>query len=325
MKTVDIHSHLLNEKVKFNRFYDKLAISFFGKKFGICSEALIENPYKEYVRTITDNTRKSKNIDKIVLFGVDDRVNDLGETIHSDITVCASNKALLDVYNENKDIIIPFFSINPMRPDALDLIEKYHKLGFKGAKFLQNYWGVDTREERYYPYFDKLAELDIPLIVHIGSESSVNSFKECEGLNMLDVPLKAGVTVIAAHMALSYDPFHIIKALSKNPKNFNDDYFKLLKMLEDYPNLYADISAILTPVRAKVLPHLKKQKQVHHKLLFGTDFPVPFLDILNTHDLPFKRRFDISKIKNPGDRYISTLLEYFPEDNPIWTNFSKVL
>lgn len=325
MKTVDIHSHLLNSEVKFNRLYDRLALKFFGKKFGIDAESLIENPYKEYVRTITSNTRESKHIEKIVLFGVDERVDDEGNTTHRDITVCASNEDLLEVYNENEDVIVPFFSVNPMRPDAIELVEKYHSLGFKGAKFLQNYWGVDTKEERYLPYFEKLAQLNIPLIVHIGSETSVHSFKSCEGIDMLEAPLKAGVTVIAAHMALSYEPLGILKALSRNPKYFNEDYFTLLAMLEKHDNLYADISAILTPVRAKVLPHLSKQTQIHDKLLFGTDFPVPFLDVFNTHDLPLKKRFKISKIKNPGDRYIATLLEYFPKENPVWTNHEKLL
>lgn len=325
MKTVDIHSHLLNSEVKFDRLYDKIAINFFGKKFGIDGDALIDNPYKEFVRTITDNTKNSNYMDKIVLFGVDERVDDKGNTTHRDITVCASNEDTLKVYKEHPDVIIPFFSINPKRPDALELIEKYHVLGFKGAKFLQNYWGVDTGEERYRPYFEKLAELDIPLIVHIGSESSIHSFKECESIEMLNHPLECGVKVIAAHMALSYEPLHIFKALSKKPKNFNDDYFTLLEMLEKHDNLYADISAILTPVRAKVLPHLREQIQVHHKLLFGTDFPVPFLDVFNTHDLPWKKRFEIAKIKNPSDRYIATLLEYFDENHPVWSNYKKVL
>jgi len=108
-----------------------------------------------------------------------------------------------------------------MRPDAIELIEKYHALGFKGAKFLQNYWGVDTKNEKYNQYFDKLAELNIPLIIHIGSESSVHSFENCEGIDMLENPLKRGVTVIAAHMALSYEPKRIIKAFSKFPSSFS--------------------------------------------------------------------------------------------------------
>jgi len=111
MKTIDIHIHLLNSNVKFDRFYDKFVIFFFKNKFGINSKELIKNPYSEYIRIITENTKESKYIEKIVLFGVDDRVNEKGETIHSDITVCASNEDLLKVYSKYKDKNIPFFQL----------------------------------------------------------------------------------------------------------------------------------------------------------------------------------------------------------------------
>lgn len=325
LNTVDIHTHLLNSDVKFDRFYDKLALKFFSKSMGMDASKMQEAPYETYVQTIINNTKKSKHIDRLVLFGVDERVDDFGNTIHKDITVCASNDDLLKVYQEYPNEIIPFFSINPKRPDALELIDKYYALGFKGAKFLQNYWGVDTNEKRYEEYFKKLAKLDLPLIVHIGSESSVHSFKECETLDMLNAPLKFGVKTIAAHMALSYSPWNLFKAFSKNPNNFNDEYHKLLKMLETHENLYADISALLTPVRAKVLPHLSKQTQIHNKLLYGTDFPVPFTTLMNSFDLPIKKRFELSKIKNPFDRYASIILEYFKEDNPIYSNYKKLI
>lgn len=325
MQTIDIHTHLLSSEVKFDRFYDKLAIRFFAKKFGMEPKALMENPYEAYVEGLTNNARNSKYIKKMVLFGVDDRVDDDGNSIHKDITVCATNENLLAVYEKHKDVVIPFFSINPKRPDALELIDKYVALGFKGAKFLQNYWNVDTREERYRPYFEKLASLDLPLIVHVGNESSIHSYKACEAIEMLDAPLKAGVTVIAAHMALSYDSFGLRKMFSKNPKYFNEEYFILLNMLKIYDNLYADISALLTPIRAKALRHLSSQYEVHDKLLFGTDFPVPFTTVLNSYDLPYKKRFVLAKEKNPYDRYIKVILEYFNASNPIYTNYQKIL
>ena len=325
MKTVDIHLHLLSSEVKFDRLFDKLALYFFGKKMGLTAKELIENPYDTYVQNLVDGIRSSEHITKTVIFGVDARVDERGDELHRDLTVCASNDDVLKVYQENPDIIIPFFSINPMRPDALDLIDKYHELGFKGAKFLQNYWGVDTREERYRPYFEKLKAKDIPLIVHIGSESSVHSHKECETLDMLDHPLEVGVTTIAAHMALSYEPHRIFKALSKKPKNFNPEYHQLLEMLEKHEHLYADISAILTPQRAKVLPHLSQQTQIHHKLLYGTDFPVPFTTIFNTYDIPWSRRFALNKITNPFDRYAKSMLEYFPKESAVYGNWERVL
>ena len=325
MKTVDIHTHLLSSDVVFDRFYDKLALRFVGKKFGLDAKELARDPYMAYVRALTDGVRNSEHVDKIVLFGVDDRVDDAGRTLHKDATVCATNEDLLAVYEAHPDVVVPFFSINPMRPDALELIDRYVAHGFKGAKFLQNYWGVDTREARYRPYFDKLAELGLPLIVHVGSESSVHSFRECESIAMLDQPLEAGVNVICAHMALSYEPRRIVKALSKNPRHFNGEYFTLLEMLKRHDNLYADISALLTPVRAKVLRHLSAQHHIHDKLLFGTDFPVPFSMRLNSYDLPWRVRSRLSKVKNPFDRYAKAMLEYFGPENPVYTNYEKVL
>jgi len=322
---LDFHAHLLNKDVKFDRFYDKLAIKFFASRLGMDPKELIKNPYKAYTEGLIKNLKNSKYVKKSVLFGVDARVDDKGTTLHKDITVCATNDDMFELYINNKDVIVPFFSINPLRPDALDLIDKYCELGFKGAKFLQNYWNVDTTSERFIPYFEKLKEKNLPLIIHIGSESSVHSYKKCESIDMLNLPLEVGVTTIAAHMALSYTPLGIFKALSKNPKNFNKEYFTLLQKLETYDNLYADISAILTPVRAKVLRDLSTQNQIHQKLLFGTDFPVPYTVVLNSHDLPFKKRFELSKIENTYDRYTSVILEYFEESNPLFTNYQKIL
>ncbi len=326
MQTVDMHVHLLSSEVRFNRFYDRAALRVLGKKMGIDTKRLFLEPYQAYVDALIHNIHSSKHLARSVLFGVDARVDDRGKVLHKDQTVCATNEDVLGVYRAHPDIIIPFFSINPMRPDALDMIDRYHELGFKGAKFLQNYWGVDTNEERYRAYFEKLKAKNIPLIIHIGSESSVRSIKHCESIDMLQQPLEIGVNVIAAHMALSYSPLKIHKALLSHPKHYNSEYFRLIEMLQRYDNLYADISALLTPVRAKVLRHLSHQHhQIHEKLLFATDFPVPFTTVLNSYDLPYKKRFSLSKINNPFDRYIGAILEYFPKDNPLYNNYKKVL
>lgn len=325
MQTVDIHVHLLSSKVRFDRLYDKIAIKLFGKKLGLEYEKAKLDPYQAYIDALTNSIRDSKHISKVALFGVDSKINHYGDELHRDATVCATNEDLLDIYNKNKDIIIPFFSINPNREDALDLIDKYSELGFKGAKFLQNYWGVDTGDKKYSKYFQKLSDKEIPLIVHIGSESSVHSVKSCECISMLDAPLYHGVSTIAAHMALSYSWHKPVKTFSKNPKHFSQDYFDLIDMLTKHENLYADISALLTPVRAKVLPHLSKCEQIHHKLLFGTDYPVPFSAIFTSYDLPFSKRFEIEKEENPFDRYAKAILEYFPTKHSIYDNYKKLL
>lgn len=325
MQTIDIHTHLLSSEVSFDRLYDKVAINLFAKKFGLDMDELKQNPYKAYINALTKNVRASLHVEKIALFGVDAKVDKSGKTLHRDKTVCASNDDVLSVYEKNRDIIIPFFSINPNRPDALDLVDYYYERGFKGAKFLQNYWGVDTRNKTYRPYFEKLKSLNLPLIIHVGSESSVHSYKEYEGLDMLYQPLEIGINTICAHMALGYESKTILRSLSKKTRNFNHEYFALLELLKTHKNLYADVSALLTPVRAKVLRHLSRQNEVHKKLLYGSDFPVPYSTIYNTYDLDLKKRISLHVEKNPFERYAKAMLEYFDEDNPLWSNYEKVL
>ncbi|MCK5854446.1 MAG: hypothetical protein KAG56_04440 [Sulfurovaceae bacterium] len=60
-------------------------------------------------------------------------------------------------------------------------------------------------------------------------------------------------------------------------------------------------------------------------MMRGVDFPVPFTSVLNSYDLPYKKRFEISKVMNPFDRYALMILEYFDKDNPIYSNYEKIL
>ncbi len=327
MKTVDIHTHLLNPNVRFDRLFDKVTIRFFAKGLGVDPKALQAKPYTAYVEAMAHSIRESKYLEKVCVFGVDSRLDERGREIDRDKTVCAMTEDVLEVTDKHPGQFIPFFSINPRRPGALDLIDEYMEKGCRGAKFLQNYWGVDLNDERFIPYYEKLKEWNIPLMIHIGSEYSIDSDARFERIEMLDLPLACGVTVIAAHMGLGRinHKLHFWRNLSKDPRYFDTDYFLLLDRLRQHENLYADISAILAPLRARALRHLSEQQDVHNKILFGTDYPVASPIRFNSYDLPIETRKRIGKIQNPFDRYMAVILEYFPEGNPIYQNHLKVL
>jgi predicted TIM-barrel fold metal-dependent hydrolase len=327
VKTIDIHTHLLNPAVQFDRLYDKITLRFFAKGLGADAQELLANPYKTYVQAMAKAVSDSQWVEKVCLFGVDARYDEQGREIARHKTVCATNKDALAVAKQYPDQFIPFFSINPRRPGALESIDELITLGCRGAKFLQNYWGVDLNEERWIPYYEKLKAHKIPLIIHIGSEYSIQSFPRYERIDMLDLPLKVGVTVIAAHMGLGRinNKLCIWRNLSKDPRFYDEDYHRLLEMLAIHPNLYADISAILAPLRARALRHLSQQEGIHHKILFGTDYPVPFSIRYNTYDLSVEKRKQLSQITNPFDRYVETMLNYFPQHSPLYQNHIKVL
>ena len=323
IKTVDIHSHLLSADVKFDRFYDKLALAFFAKKFDINRRELIKNGFEGYKSNFARLIKISNFVQKSVVFGVDAKFDESGNLVHKDKTVCASNEDVFAFYEQNPNEVVPFFSVNPNRKDALNLIEKYHKMGFKGGKLLHSYWETDLNDKRYEPYFRLLSELGLPLVIHVGDENSLASNKALESIEQLKSPLNLGCRIVCAHMGASSDG--VLSMFSRDPEKLGANYFTLLRWLREFDGLYADVSALLCINKARILPHLKTQTQIHDKILFGTDFPVPFSVILSSYDLPLRERLALNRIQNPLDRYVRAMSLYFGEDSPIFSNYKKIL
>ena len=327
MKTVDIHTHLLNPAVRFDRLFDRLVAPLFARSLGVDPGALKDHPWETHIQAMAHAVATSARVEQACLFAVDAKVDRKGRELHRDGTVCADTTDVLGVTRRFPGLFIPFLSVNPLRPDAIERLEEYGAVGCRGAKFLQNYWEVNLNDESLIPYYEKLAALKLPLVVHVGSELTIASKRAYEGADMLRLPLDCGVTVIAAHMGLGQINHLALpwRNLSRNPRWFDPDYHRILEMLETRENLYGDLSALLIPFRARALEHLSRQQHVHHKLLFGTDYPVPFTLRFNTHGLPRATVRKIRRVTNPFDRYAATLEEFFPEQSPVWSNYRKVL
>lgn len=330
MQTIDFHTHLLNPNLSFSRLYDKIAISLFAKKLGTNKDELINKKYDAFVQTLINNIQTSKYVKKSVLLPVDSKVNSLGYEVHRDNTVCSFNEDIYKEYQKYPNEIIPFFSINPNRKDAIDLIDKYVALGFKGAKLLQNYWDIDINDKKYIPYFEKIKSHDLPIIIHIGSEYAVPSNSKYEKIEVANQAIQIGCKVVLAHFGVNVimekKVKHFLNNFSFKSSKFGEEYFKTLEYLEKYENVYADLSAIIAFFRAKIVEDLaKNQKQIHHKLLFATDFPVPFSLAFSYNSLGLKRRLELEKIANPLDRYMAFFNEYFGENSPIYSNYKKLI
>ncbi len=330
MQTIDFYSHLLNPNVSFSRLYDKVAISLFAKKLGVDKNELINRKYDAFVESFINNIKTSKHIKKSVILPVDAKIDIKGDEIHRDKTVCSSNEDVYKEYQKYPNEIIPFFSINPNRKDALDLIDKYASLGFKGAKFLQNYWDIDINDKKYSKYFEKIKSYNLPIIIHSGSEYAISSNPKYEKIEVANQAIEIGCKVVLAHFGVNIIMENRLKYFHNNlsfeNNRFGDDYFKTLEYLEKHENVYADLSAVIALFRTKIVEDLaKNQKQIHHKLLFGTDYPVPFSILFSHNSLGLKKRLELEKIQNPLDRYISFFNEYFEEDSPVYNNWQKLI
>lgn len=330
MQTIDFHAHLLNPNVSFSRVYDKLAISLFAKKLGVNKEDLLDRKYDAFVDAFINNIQTSKYVRKSVILPVDAKIDSKGREISRDKTVCSSNEDVLNEYKKHPNEVIPFFSINPNRVDALDLIDKYASEGFKGAKFLQNYWDIDINDKKYTPYFEKIKSYDLPIIIHTGSEHAIESNPVYEKVEVANRAIEVGCKVVLAHFGVNMVMNHELNKLHHNfsfeTSKFGDDYFKTIEYLENNENVYADLSAMIAVFRTKIVEDLaKNQKHIHDKLLFGTDYPVPFSILFSHNSLGLKKRLELEKIQNPLDRYIEFFNQYFEENSSIYTNWEKLI
>jgi len=140
---------------------------------------------------------------------------------------------------------------------------------------------IDPGSPRCDRFYERMAESGLWLIVHGGREYAVDASHDQLMGNPLRLrrPLDAGVKVVVAHCA-SLGRFPDLDAPQANGKSVRSfDLFMRLFTDEKYErNLFADIST-LTQVHhdAGPLRDLLRARELHPRLLYGSDFPLPGL------------------------------------------------
>ncbi|MFA4985897.1 MAG: amidohydrolase family protein [Candidatus Brocadiia bacterium] len=159
-------------------------------------------------------------------------------------------------------------SINPMRCDAMDELERVAVMGTVLIKWLPYSQGFDPSEAAIKPFYRRLAQLRIPLLIHTGPEYSlISNPPRLSDTSVLIPALDEGVTVIAAHSSLPDSVFSRSKAEFKR--------FRVL--LDRFPNLYGDTAALFGASRVRQMDLLLKDDMVRSRVLNGSDYPIPQL------------------------------------------------
>lgn len=95
--------------------------------------------------------------------------------------------------------LIPFGSVHPDAPDALDEVDRIASMGLRGIKFHPEYQGFYVDEERMRPLYRKISEKGLIVLFHAGCDlgfaSPYHGMPEnmARALRWLDTP------VVAAH------------------------------------------------------------------------------------------------------------------------------
>jgi predicted TIM-barrel fold metal-dependent hydrolase len=177
-------------------------------------------------------------------------------------------------------------------PAAVKELERCYKMGARGVgevgdkglglSFSQPVkpWGLHFDDPRMKPLFEKCAELNMPINIHVADPIWMYEKMDSTNDGLMNAAewridmTKPGIIGFDALIKT------LENAVKDNPKttfiachfaNLNHDMAKLGEMLDKYPNFYADISARYA--ESATIPRYMKTfyEKYQDRLLFGTD------------------------------------------------------
>jgi mannonate dehydratase len=169
-------------------------------------------------------------------------------------------------------------SIHPYRHDAREALREAVAKGARAIKWLPPAQGMDPASPLCDPFYEVVAELDIPLLIHAGAELAVHGGNTEDFGNPLRLrrPMEQGVRVIAAHCA-SLGQSVDLDVGPAGPKLSSFELFMRLMQEPQFDGLlFGDISAITQINRVgPALETMVKSDEWQARLLNGSDYPLP--------------------------------------------------
>ena len=182
------------------------------------------------------------------------------------------------IAQENSERFDWIASIHPYREDCVEALVKAIQGGAKAIKWLPPVMGINPSSPKCDRFYQALVKYDMPLLTHAGDEHAVHGVE----LQTLGNPLSLrraldhGVRVIVAHCAS--EGLGIDLDLGKTEKSVSN--FQLFARLMDEQRyeklLYGEISAMTQLNRlGEPLQTVLQRDDWHHRLLNGSDYPLP--------------------------------------------------
>ena len=242
----------------------------------------------QYLGRLTDLARHTPRHGRHLLLAFDHHHNRDGTLNLAKSEFHVPNAYVVATARRRPDLFVPAISVHPLRPGAVKTLEHWADRGVRFVKWLPNAMGIDPSDPRNEPYYAAMKRLGLVLLSHAGEEKAVESEEDQQLGNpqLLRRPLDAGVKVVVDHCA----------SLGKNrdlddPRGALADNFDLFLRLMETPKyrglLFGDISAMAQFNRlSRPLATMLKRKDLHGRLVNGSDYPLPAINIIiRTRDL----------------------------------------
>ncbi len=254
---IDIHTHVFESLAFFPKSW--VQESFAVMRFKMGDDAFEKaKPSFEYMGRAEELIKDmdEAGIDKSVALPLD-----YGIQCHEEpeLSIWRANEYVADAQKRYPDRIIGFVGVDPLRRDAVELLEKgIVEWGLRGVKVMPSTFHVtDLSVQRFMA---KIDELEIPVLVH-------------QGTDPLPCLAKCGSPTDLDELTLYYPKMKIIAA------HCSRGWERLLIAIAEWRRgiIYTDISGMQTPYQRgmwwviMLLRHL--MDTIPDSVLMGTDWP----------------------------------------------------
>ncbi len=226
---------------------------------------------------------------RLMLLAFDYRYSETGEKIPALSAYHTPNEYAAKVARAHPGGFEWIASIHPYRRDCVAALEQSVAGGARAVKWLPPAMGMDPASPLCDRFYQALARLDVPLLVHGGDEKAVEGEEDQRYGNPLRLrrPLEHGVRTIVCHCA----SLGANRDTDQGPNGPLRPNFELFARMMDEPaheeHLFGDISAMTQINRVgKPLQTVIRRGDWQHRLVNGSDYPLPgIMPLFSTHQL----------------------------------------
>lgn len=189
------------------------------------------------------------------------------------------NEEILDAARENPDVLIPFGTVDPARPDALARVRDLVAGGVRGFKFHPNLQEFFPDDRAVYPLYEAIAEAGLPALFHTGHSGIGTGLPGGGGLR-----LKYSNPMCLDDVAADFPELKIVLAHPSFP--WQDE---AISICLHKANVWIDLSGWSPRYFPPQLVSYANG-QLREKVLFGSDFPLITPDrwLADFEQAPFK-------------------------------------
>jgi hypothetical protein len=267
------------------------------RSFGVSEEQLLSRGDGLVGDRISESLARSKFVSRAVLLALDGVVDSDGRLDTNRTEVYVPNEFVAATVARHTNLLFGA-SVNPYRRDALQRLAWAKAHGAVLVKWIPPIMEINPADPKLIPFYKEMVRLKLPLLSHTGKEKSFSHAAEEFGdPDKLRLPLSLGVTVVAAHIA----------SAERYQGERGPD--RLARMMGEYPNLYADISALTQINRLGRLKEALTRPEFAGRLVYGTDYPLINTALVSpwySLHLSLAQKFSIWRTKSPWDRDVLT-------------------